>query len=107
MCDQQSYLGRLLVHRQRPGLERDAEAAVLLEKKVAIAARDGWATSDQEIHEGVWAAAAPVLQGKRMVAAITVPSPLVRAPASLQHQLVTQVRSAARAISDGLRAARR
>jgi DNA-binding IclR family transcriptional regulator len=55
----------------------------------------------------VWAASAPVLQGKRMAAVLTVPSPLVRAPASLQHQLVTQVRGAARAVSDGLRAARR
>ncbi len=90
-----------------PLAERDAEAAALLEKKVAIAARDGWATSEEEIHQGVFAASAPVLQGKRMVAALTVPSPLVRAPVSQQHQLVTQVRAATRSISDGLRAARR
>ena len=42
-----------------------------------------------------------------MIAVVTVPSPLVRAPAPLQQKLIGQVRRAAQAINDGLRAARR
>ena len=56
---------------------------------------------------GVWAASAQVTQGKRVMAALTVPSPLVRAPAEQRAQLLTRVRAAARDISEGLRTARR
>src|SRR5438132_868441 len=41
-----------------PLAERDPEAAALLEKKILIAGQQGFATSEQEIHRGVWAAAA-------------------------------------------------
>src|SRR6476661_8712563 len=96
------------VHRvQSPQAERDPEAAALLEKKILIAGQQGFATSEQEIHRGVWAAAAQVMQGKRMIAVLTVPSPLVRAPAEQRMQLLGQVRASARAIEDGLRLARR
>src|SRR6201997_4318629 len=90
-----------------PLAERDPEAAVLLEKKILLAGQQGWATSEEEIHKGVWAAAAQVMQGKRMVAVLTVPSPLVRAPAEQRTQLLGQVRASARAIEDRLRHARR
>src|SRR5205809_856569 len=90
-----------------PLAERDPEAAALLEKKILIAGQQGYATSEQEIHRGVWAAAAQVKQGKRMVAVLTVPSPLVRAPAEQRSQLLGQVRASARAIEDALRAVRR
>ena len=90
-----------------PLTERDPEAAALLEKKILIAGQQGYATSEEEIHKGVWAAATRVMQGKRMVAVLTVPSPLVRAPAEQREQLLNQVRDSARAIEDGLRAARR
>lgn len=87
---------------------RSPEAAALLEKKVLIAGQQGYATSDGEISEGVFAAAAQVMQGKRMAAVITVPAPNVRVPtAELRSQIVTEVRIAARAITEGLRAARR
>ena len=56
---------------------------------------------------GVWAASAQVTQGKRVLAVLTVPSPLVRAPAEQRTLLLNRVRSAARQISDGLRTARR
>jgi len=88
-----------------PLAERDPEAAASLHAKVAVAAQRGWAVSVEEIEQGVWAASAAVMQGKRMMAALTVPSPLVRAPAPLQDRLLPQVRGAARAISDRLRAA--
>jgi len=90
-----------------PLAERDPEGAALLEKKILIAGQQGFATSEQEIHKGVWAAAAQVMQGKRMMAVLTVPSPLVRAPAEQRTQLLGQVRASARAIEDGLRTARR
>ncbi len=90
-----------------PLAERDPQAAAQLEEKIVLAGQRGWAVSEEEIDRGVWAASAPVMQGKRMVAVLTVPSPLVRAPASLQDQRLGQVRGAASAISEALRATRR
>ena len=73
-----------------------------------MAGQQGFATSEEEIHKGVWAASAQVMQGKRMVAVLTVPSPLVRAAAAQRAQLLGRVRSRGRGtISEGLRAARR
>jgi DNA-binding IclR family transcriptional regulator len=90
-----------------PLAERDPKAAAQLEEKIVLAGQRGWAVSEEEIDKGVWAASAPVMQGKRMVAVLTVPSPLVRAPAPLQDQRLGQVRGAASAISEALRATRR
>jgi DNA-binding IclR family transcriptional regulator len=86
-----------------PLAERDPEAAALLEKRVLTAGQQGFATSEEEIDKGVWAASAQVTQGKRMVGVLTVPSPLVRAPAEQRAQLLGQVRRAALVINDGLR----
>jgi len=90
-----------------PLAERDPEAAARLDSKAAQAARQGYATSEEELEKGVWAVSAPVLQGKRMIAVITVPSPLVRAPAPLQDKLLGQVRAAAQALNEALRVTRR
>ena len=90
-----------------PLASRDPEAAARLEERVAKAAQEGYATSEEELEKGVWAVSAPVFQGKRMIAVVTVPSPLVRAPAPLQQKLIGQVRRAAQAINEGLRATRR
>ena len=90
-----------------PLAEQDPEAAALLEKKIILAGQQGYATSEEEIHRGVWATAAQVMQGKRMVAVLTVPSPLVRAPAEQRALLLSQVRAAARAVEDRLRVVRR
>jgi DNA-binding IclR family transcriptional regulator len=79
--------------------ERDPEAAAELEGKALEAARQGYAISEEELEPGVWAVSAPVFQGKRMIAVLTVPSPLVRAPAELQDKLLAQVRAAARDLS--------
>ena len=87
--------------------ERDPEGAALLERKAAQAAEQGYAVSEEELEKGVWAVSAPVFQGKRMTAVITVPSPLVRAPAPLQDKLLAQVRAAAQAISEAVGVARR
>lgn len=83
----------------------DPAAAERLERSVAEAAERGWAVSQQEIDRGVWAASAAVTDGRSTVAALTVPSPLVRAPAELQNKLLAQVRAAARELSERVRAA--
>ena len=107
---------RLLLASLAPGVrreylaplaERDPEAAALLEKKILLAGQQGFATSEEEIDKGVWAASAQVMHGKRMVAVLTVPSPLVRAPLPLQEKLVGQVRAAASALNEALRVTRR
>ena len=47
------------------------------------------------------------MQSKRVMAVLTVPSPLVRADTEQRAQLLSRVRSAAREIGEGLRVARR
>jgi DNA-binding IclR family transcriptional regulator len=88
-----------------PLAERDPDTAASLQARIAVAAQRGWAVSEEEVEQGVWAVSAAVMRGKRMVAALTVPSPLVRAPAQMQDRVLGQVRSAARAISEQLRPA--
>jgi DNA-binding IclR family transcriptional regulator len=90
-----------------PLAQADPEAAARVERAAAEAAERGWAVSEEEIDRGVWAASAAVSDGRSVVAALTVPSPLVRAPAALRERLLGQVRSAARTLSDLLRNARR
>jgi DNA-binding IclR family transcriptional regulator len=82
-------------------------AAARLEESVAEAAERGWAVSEEEIDRGVWAASAMVTDGRSALAALTVPSPLVRAPAELQDKLLGQVRAAARELSERLRVVQR
>ena len=82
-------------------------AAAQLELRVARAGQQGFATSEEEIYQGVWAASAAVVQGKRTLAALTVPSPLVRASAEDRKQLLDQVRTAAARINAELRTAHR
>jgi DNA-binding IclR family transcriptional regulator len=90
-----------------PLAERDPEAAASLEARAVLAGRQGYAISEEELEKGVRAISAPVLHGKRMIAALTVPSPLVRMSATTQDRLLIQVRAAARAINETLRAAQR
>jgi DNA-binding IclR family transcriptional regulator len=85
----------------------DPDAAAAIEEAVAATAECGWAVSEEEIDRGVWAASAAVTDGRSTVAALTVPSPLVRAPAELQDHLLAQVRAAAAELSEALRDARR
>ena len=82
-----------------------AEAARLAEMIGKVAVR-GWATSEEEIDHGVWAASAAVFDGRGTVAALTVPSPLVRAPSAQQERLLGQVRTAAARLSKLIESAR-
>jgi DNA-binding IclR family transcriptional regulator len=79
--------------------ESDPAAAEGIEETLAKVAARGWATSEEEIDRGVWAASAAVTDGRSTVAALTVPSPLVRAPAAQQQRLLGQVRAAADTLS--------
>jgi len=77
----------------------DPAAMEGIEEALAEVAVCGWATSEEEIDRGVWAASAAVTNGRSTVAALTVPSPLVRAPAAHQERLLGQVRAAAARLS--------
>jgi DNA-binding IclR family transcriptional regulator len=90
-----------------PLAQADPEAAARVERAAEQVAAQGWAVSEEEIDRGVWAASAAVTDGRGTVAALTVPSPLVRSPAALQERLLGQVRGAARQLSDLLRDADR
>jgi len=90
-----------------PLVRQDPRAAARLTERVIAARRDGWAVSEEEIDTGVWAVSAAVRDSTGIVAALTVPSPLVRAPAAMQEQLLRQVRDAAGKINEALRAAHR
>jgi DNA-binding IclR family transcriptional regulator len=82
-----------------PLAQSDPLAAAGAEESLAKVAARGWATSEEEIDQGVWAASAAVTDGRSTVAALTVPSPLVRAPAAQQERLLGQVRAAAARLS--------
>lgn len=86
--------------RRLQGLsDRDPEWAARLRDEVPLVRARGWATSQEEIDSGVWAAAAAVRDGEQTVAALSVPSPLIRAPDSVRQALLDQVRAAADEIS--------
>ena len=100
--------GRILLaglsERQReehlaPYAEKDPAAVAGMAEVLAKVAVQGWETSEEEIDRGVWAASAAVTDGRSTVAALTVPSPLVRAPAGQQQRLLGQVRAAAARLS--------
>jgi DNA-binding IclR family transcriptional regulator len=78
-----------------PLAQADPAEATRIEESIAKVAARGWATSEEEIDRGVWAASAAVTDGRSTVAALTVPSPLVRAPTAQQERLLGQVRAAA------------
>jgi DNA-binding IclR family transcriptional regulator len=86
---------------------RDPQAAATLARRVAAAQRDGWAESEEEIDEGIFAVSAAVRDSTGIVAALTVPSPLTRAPAHIRDQRLGRVLAAAREINEALLAAHR
>jgi DNA-binding IclR family transcriptional regulator len=83
----------------------DPEGAARLEEAASIAAERGWAVSQQEIDRGVWAASAAVCDGRSVIAALTVASPLAWSPTAHREQLLGQVRAAAVRLSSLVNAA--
>jgi DNA-binding IclR family transcriptional regulator len=90
-----------------PLRQADPEEAARVVQAVAAVVARGWATSEEEIERGVWAASAPVTDGRLTVGALTVPSLLVRAPSELQQLLLSQVRAAAARLSQRVADAQR
>jgi DNA-binding IclR family transcriptional regulator len=82
---------------------RDPERAALLAEEVVIVGERGWESSEEEIDRGVWAAAAAIRDNRRILASLSVPSPLVRAPVEVRGKLLDQVRAAAEEINAVLR----
>jgi DNA-binding IclR family transcriptional regulator len=82
---------------------QDRRRATALEDQVVLAAERQWATSEEEIDPGIWAAAAAVCDARGITAVISVPSPLVRAPHEVQEQLLERVRTAADEVSWAVR----
>jgi DNA-binding IclR family transcriptional regulator len=103
--------GRLLLasltEQQRRGYlstlwRRDAARASALERDAVLAGERLWAVSEEEIDHGIWAAAAAICDEGGITAALSVPSPLVRAPQEVQDHLLGQVRAAAAEISEAV-----
>lgn len=104
-------LGSLPPARRRAVLDavaaRDPGAGRRLEDEVETARRQGWAVSQEEMDRGIWAASA-ALHGRDglIPAVISVPAPLVRTPADVRTRILTEVRAAAKRISEAVLAAR-
>lgn len=88
-----------------PLARRDPQAAARLDEQAVAAGLRGWEVSEEEIDQGIWAASAAVTGAGGIIAALTVPSPLARAPARMRDQLLTAVLGAAGEISQALRTA--
>lgn len=90
-----------------PLTRRDPAEAARLEEEVTLVRERGWASSAEEIDQGIWAAAAAVRDGSGTVAALSVPSPLVRAPEETRSELLDRVRASADHLSGLLHDAER
>jgi DNA-binding IclR family transcriptional regulator len=62
----------------------------------------GWAVSNQEIDEGVWAPAAAVYSEGTVVAAVSAPCPAFRVDEARRQELIELVRDAAAEISQAI-----
>jgi DNA-binding IclR family transcriptional regulator len=69
------------------------------EEEIEAIAAQGWATSDHELSEGVWAAAVPVTDHGRVVAAISVACPDFRMTPETRANVIDHARAAAAEIS--------
>jgi DNA-binding IclR family transcriptional regulator len=64
--------------------------------------RQGWSESSEEITPGVWAAAAPVVEGTRLAAALSVAGPAFRLTERQRTRIIALTRRAADEISEQL-----
>jgi DNA-binding IclR family transcriptional regulator len=100
-------LAHLSPSRRRAHLSRlsatlnESESARLAEELVLIRSA-GYAQSDSEVDEDVWAVAAPVRESGAVVAAVTVSAPTYRVDAAQRSAIVESVVVAADAITQRL-----
>ncbi len=92
-ADFADYLGR--IHKLLPNKEK---RSALLAELPKIRAR-GWATSEGEVNSGVWGAAAPVSNGKTVIAVVSVACPAYRLTKTKKGRILKVVRNGAAAIS--------
>lgn len=78
----------------------DPAAAQRLRADVEQAATQGWATSSGEVDNGIWATAAAI-RGNRdeVIAALSVPAPVVRMSDANKDRVLDQVRAAAERVT--------
>lgn len=62
----------------------------------------GWATSESEVDDGVWAAAAGVIQHQEMIGVLSVAGPAFRLNNAARERILTEVRGAAEHLSNRL-----
>lgn len=65
-------------------------------------ARRGWAVSNQEIDEGVWAGCAAVREGSQIIATLSVPCPAFRMDESRRQKVIERVTATADQVTDAL-----
>lgn len=85
-----SYLDRMA--RSDPALAARRDA---LEAELAAIRERGWSDSAQEVDAGVWGAAAPVREGGRVTASISVAGPLSRLDADRRADIIARTIAAA------------
>jgi DNA-binding IclR family transcriptional regulator len=71
-------------------------------EELATIARQGWAESTEEITPDIWAAAAPVVEGTRLAAALSVCGPAFRLTDRQRSRIIALTRRAAEEISEQL-----
>jgi DNA-binding IclR family transcriptional regulator len=70
-----------------------ADRREAFEREVRLASERGWATSLEEIDEGVWAAAVRIEQAGRGIAALSVPCPIFRTDDRRREEVLRHVRA--------------
>jgi DNA-binding IclR family transcriptional regulator len=96
--DQARYL-RVL--RTQPGL---GDRCARLEREIPMMRDRGWATSEAEVDDGVWAAAAIVKDGAGLAGALSVAGPAYRLDEAKREAILARVREAATRLSRELAA---
>jgi DNA-binding IclR family transcriptional regulator len=70
-----------------------------LSEELARIAEQAWAESSEEITPDIWAAAAPIFDNGRLVAALSVAGPAYRLPARARPRIIALTRKAAEQVS--------
>lgn len=92
----QRYLERI-----DPPITGPAQKALL--KELDTISAQGWAKSTAEVDEGVWAVAAPITMGERVIGAVSVAGPQFRIDDARGASILDEVVSGAVAVSVSLR----
>lgn len=96
--ERQAYVERALADGATPTKHGTEQFLLDVERDV----ERGWAISNEEIDQGVWAASAAVYEGSRVVAAISVPCPIFRVDDKRCEVLVDRVQNTASDLSQAI-----